>query len=71
MDEASKPVMMCRCGKVLESPRAYAEHCEEFPDHFTHSEPEPPAQKPRDSRTQSEIEYDIERRNWVTRTLAG
>lgn len=32
--EASKPVMLCRCGKVLESPRDYAAHCKEFPDHF-------------------------------------
>lgn len=30
----AKPVIMCTCGKVLETPRDYAAHCKEFPDHF-------------------------------------
>jgi hypothetical protein len=33
--EASKPVILCGCGKVLENPSAYASHCQEFPGHFT------------------------------------
>lgn len=33
--EASKPVQMCGCGAVLETPAKYAEHCTAFPDHFT------------------------------------
>ena len=33
--EGAKRVMLCRCGKVLESPADYAAHCAEAPDHFT------------------------------------
>lgn len=34
---AAKPVMLCGCGAVLETPSKYAEHCAEFPTHFTKS----------------------------------
>ena len=34
----SKPVVLCKCGKVLETPAMYGEHCREFPEHFTKSE---------------------------------
>lgn len=30
----AKPVTLCTCGKALETPRDYAAHCKEFPDHF-------------------------------------
>lgn len=33
--EAANPVMLCKCGKVLETPAIYAAHCAAFPDHFT------------------------------------
>lgn len=33
----SKPVMLCSCGKVLETPAAYAAHCAEAPEHFAKS----------------------------------
>lgn len=33
----SKPVILCKCGKPLETPVMYAEHCAQFPDHFTQS----------------------------------
>ena len=33
----SKPVMMCACGAVLENPAKYAEHCRDFPSHFTNT----------------------------------
>lgn len=36
-EELSKPVLLCSCGKVLESPAKYAAHCAEFPSHFTQS----------------------------------
>lgn len=42
-DEFSKPVMLCKCGKVLETPSDYAKHCEQFPDHFTKTDPAPVA----------------------------
>ena len=32
--EVSKPVQMCGCGAVLETPAKYAEHCAAFPSHF-------------------------------------
>lgn len=35
--EVSKPVMLCTCGTVLETPAKYAEHCAAFPSHFTQS----------------------------------
>lgn len=37
--QAAKPVILCTCGKVLETPRDYAAHCKEFPGHFKKSEP--------------------------------
>jgi hypothetical protein len=40
--EFSKPVMLCKCGKVLETPRDYAAHCKEFPDHFVNTSAPPP-----------------------------
>ncbi|HSM79195.1 MAG TPA: hypothetical protein VLT57_16265 [Bryobacteraceae bacterium] len=27
----------CSCGKKLASPREYADHCKDFPDHFRHT----------------------------------
>lgn len=35
--EEAKPVMLCVCGAVLETPAKYAEHCTAFPSHFTNS----------------------------------
>lgn len=35
--EAAKPVMLCTCGAVLESPAKYAQHCAAFPSHFNQS----------------------------------
>lgn len=37
--EVSIAVILCKCGKVLESPCMYAEHCRDFPDHFAASQP--------------------------------
>ena len=34
---AAKPVMLCGCGQVLETPTAYVDHCEKFPNHFVNT----------------------------------
>lgn len=33
----STRVMLCTCGKVLETPAMYVAHCAEYPNHFTQS----------------------------------
>lgn len=32
----------CICGKKLESPSEYADHCKKFPDHFRHTPKDEP-----------------------------